>query len=224
MSLFWRLLAAHFLIDFTLQTGWFLRNKDKAYAIALHSFLFVIAGIFFVYPLLLADATIVVTVLGLGIWHFIVDFIKSQIAREKGSDLYLFLADQFIHIFSIWMINLLLYYHKFPLESKYYPSIAMAIFAIWGVPILIFLIKKKFIEKQTIKHNYVHREKANTLSMVERAGIYIAIVLGNWFFLGLLLAIIIRIYLFTSSKEKKFPIANWGLAGFLALAIRFVRV
>jgi hypothetical protein len=101
-----RLLVAHFLSDFILQSSTMAEKKDKE-------------GKYFWLHIAITSITLIVLLWDWHLWpvfvfvivsHLIIDAIKSRLKDKgifKGKEIYIFLADQFLHlliIFIVWLV------------------------------------------------------------------------------------------------------------------------
>ncbi|MDF1610435.1 DUF3307 domain-containing protein [Hoeflea sp. YIM 152468] len=93
------LLIAHLLGDFTLQTEFMAMNKKRISVLALHILIITVLG-------MLAIGQFDWKLLGtLALTHFLIDFIK---ARNNGSNLTWFVADQSAHVAVLVALSILL--------------------------------------------------------------------------------------------------------------------
>ncbi|MBN2542217.1 DUF3307 domain-containing protein [bacterium] len=226
MDLFWRFLLAHFIADFPLQNRAIRNIKHKWYGVLLHSLIFGILCIFAIVNFGAGDFTwpyfyipkiwLVIGILTVS--HFIIDRIKYLIAARIGKEtLYLFLADQVIHI---GLIYLLVTWMGIIFPSRtYFRLLSLAVLAIWGLPIIIFLIKAQIKEGGTEPIAQI-KEEWQRVAFFERSLLFLGLVLGTlrayFFFVFVAIAIIIRILLKLNKDNVKIPVWEWISTVFIA--------
>lgn len=109
MFLFWRLLLAHLVSDFPLQTGWIFREKTThRWGVAYHGSLAGILGFAVLWPYLRFPRTWIVLLV---LWLFHILFDKGKIAlntRAVRARWLVFVGDQVFHVASIWAASLLI--------------------------------------------------------------------------------------------------------------------
>jgi hypothetical protein len=109
MFLFWRLLLAHLVADYPLQTGWIFREKtEHAWGVVYHGSVagilgFALAGPYLKYP----KAWLVL--IGLWLFHIFLDKGKTLLNSKAVRSWWLvFIADQALHVCSVWIAAVLI--------------------------------------------------------------------------------------------------------------------
>lgn len=192
------LFLAHLVGDFLLQTSSLAKKKQKsAWMMALHS---LINGA--VSYLLLANWTIWLVPLIITVSHFLIDFAKS---RFKKDSLWLFLADQVLHL-SIILLLVVLYLLPNNINSYWFqnfPKIAPVITVMLSSLILLtfaggvfvgYCVRpfqdqiKSYYEK--LKKNPVEglKEGGKVIGWLERLLIFVFVLTGQYAGVGFLIA------------------------------------
>ena len=99
MSLFYRLLLAHVIADFPLQTKQIFNIKmNTEWGVLLHTFIVLIFSILFTFPYL-ENLKIIVVLLIIFLSHTIIDKIKQKHSKKEDTpNLKIFLLDQVLHL------------------------------------------------------------------------------------------------------------------------------
>jgi len=107
--MFWRLLLAHVITDFLLQTKNAVGNKTCFKANLLHGFILLIVSSLVFIDLL--DLKILLMLVSISVVHSIIDFFKSTIDSTLNVkwSWFIFLADQALHLLSIFALLSLFY-------------------------------------------------------------------------------------------------------------------
>ncbi|HAJ32244.1 MAG TPA: hypothetical protein DCK79_02575 [Candidatus Atribacteria bacterium] len=99
MFLFYRLLLAHIIADFPLQTKQIFKVKmNTKWGVLLHSSIVLIFSIFFAFPYL-EDPKVIIVLWVIFLSHTVIDKIKLDYSKKNANqDIKVFLLDQFLHI------------------------------------------------------------------------------------------------------------------------------
>jgi hypothetical protein len=100
--MFWRLLLAHLLGDYPLQSEWLIENKRRFWGLSLH-----IAIHLAVMVLVVGVASIEAwpKLLVLALFHFILDLTKSRLfSRWPKMEALQYVVDQILHILAIFLV------------------------------------------------------------------------------------------------------------------------
>ncbi|MDD2284330.1 MAG: DUF3307 domain-containing protein [Paludibacter sp.] len=98
-----RILVAHFIADFVLQSTTMAKKKDK-YGVKSTYFWFHIGIHVLILALILWNYHLWPVLLGISVGHFLIDAIKTRIARTST---YVFIVDQTLHvviIIAVWLV------------------------------------------------------------------------------------------------------------------------
>lgn len=195
MEIFWRLVLAHLLTDFTFQTDYIAFWKRKEFLGGIiHSFIFFIIASILCYNDL---NTIWIDTLGfikipgwialllLTLFHFIEDEWRIRSIRRDNSldSLFFFLWDQFIHL--IFILSF------FPPKYGFYPEKWVLIGILFVLithftSILIYYIEKDLLNKNEIDI------KIKYYTIIERLIIGLTFLLPGLWFLSFILVITLR--------------------------------
>ncbi|MFQ5905840.1 MAG: DUF3307 domain-containing protein [bacterium] len=104
MFLFWRLLFAHLVADFPLQTGWVFREKtEHTWGVVFHGGVAGVLGLALAWPYLRFPRTWVV-LLALWLFHILLDKGKILLnGRTVRGRWLVFVGDQALHVASVWV-------------------------------------------------------------------------------------------------------------------------
>ncbi len=194
--MFWRLLLAHVITDFLLQTKNVVGNKTRFKANLIHGFILLVTSSVVFLDLL--DFRILLMLFSISVLHGIIDYLKSSLDRTLGNrwSWVIFLADQALHIFSILAMLSLFY----PLKSlllidQFY---LLAAGTNW-LKFLIFLILitaggsyftasvcKRFAEKLDQQDSL--ENAGQYIGILERIIIAASILIGRYEIIGFLIA------------------------------------
>lgn len=98
--LFWRLILAHLLADFVLQTAWVAEHKRRPKALLLHGLAYLLCSLLLVWSSL--DPALALMLLALTALHQGVDFLKDRVGQALPQLAWLWFAlDQAAHLLSI---------------------------------------------------------------------------------------------------------------------------
>ena len=140
-GLFWRLYSAHLFADFTLQTPTILEQKGTLRGTLVHSLLVLAAATIVVIQPALFRPILFIMLAALFALHFATDWLKSMIGDVPARlGLVLFAADQLVHIGVILMLSALFGWGYYYGPVPPFVRLALAIFAIWTAPIVIYII------------------------------------------------------------------------------------
>jgi len=170
MFLFYRLLLAHIIADFPLQTKQIFKVKmNTEWGVLLHTIIILIFSILFAFPYLEAPKVIII------LWviflsHTVIDKIKLDYSKKNANqDIKIFLLDQFLHIsiiaalsfnfekiyllispFNNAFLNYLIHLYN---NDIFIISLIGYIATIFFIPILLIYIKEEDVLYKTKKLN-----------------------------------------------------------------------
>jgi len=106
MFLFYRLLLAHIIADFFLQTDKIFKVKmNTKWGVLVHTFIILMFSIFLVFPYLDRLRVIIILII-IFISHTIIDKIKLDYSKKTGDqNVKIFLLDQVLHIGIIYLLT-----------------------------------------------------------------------------------------------------------------------
>jgi hypothetical protein len=217
MGLFWRILASRFIVDFIIQSNWLQNVRRRWFSLAIHSFLLLAVGFFFLRMTLFEDPAIIQVLLISTLFDLAIGVIRMFKIRRREIDLSYFLIDQLVFALSIYTLcsgNIDILFPAVPGGAM--PEIAMSIFAIWGTPIVINLWKGSYGKSKERHSFFENAEEFRILQMIERSSIFIAITMGGYFSLIGFLALVARIAIMSKLGKLKIPLASWVIVSSLA--------
>jgi len=219
-ALFWRLYAAHLFADFPLQTPAIVTRKGKIRGLLIHTALVLLTTTVVIFPLALYRPILWTLPIVITASHFLVDYLKSLVKNVDGkSSFILFIMDQSAHLgFTLLFTSIYAWGYSYGNPVPYF-EFALAIFAIWGGPILVFQIKCliKKVEEVT-----VYREPFPRFAIIERALLFLGLLSSSiWLLLaGIIIPIVIRGLLLLNEENVPLPAFEWLIAIVLALSAR----
>lgn len=223
MNVFWLLILAHLIADFPLQS-------DKVYAIRLNckwGFLLHI-GIYFItnlivsFPLLKFSA-FWFAVLFLTATHLVEDWLKVALTKKTVQDsIFIFLIDQLIHLFLIWLASFVLFKIPEPeisnqfMANNFYNQKSLLIlialvFSVFSGGILIYYIRKCIHQIKTNDFTssvQFPKIKKRRMGYFERFVATCAIILGGWFLILVPSAFIPRLIMYRKNDLQEFLMVN----------------
>jgi len=225
MVLFWRLLLAHLIADFPLQTdAVFAVKKEKRWGVLLHSILFGLVAILLAKPFL-GSGAVWSGLIVLWLLHTAIDKTKLiLVSGRRGDHLVYFLSDQVLHIAALALASSVLIripqvtaiaqgpasdVHLFKLGAAYVVSI-------WASPLLCFYCDGAFSPRKMGFKAY-QPPHWRILGYVER-GMFTAIVaLGGALFFLIPIAFLPRVSIWYFAGKRDF--SRWELILGSAMAI-----
>lgn len=228
LFLFWRLILAHLLADFILQTNAIYNLKIKTiWGQALHGAVLFFTAVILTLPNLghpiLWAYLFLVTLL-----HMIQDTIKSKYFKEFLYPFWPFMADQIMHILVIATIFI------FPLPKTivYIPShealiylLIGYIFATWQATYFIDTFKKTFLKNHINLKNstdkYFVSAPEKYYGIIERVIFTTLAFFGGWFYLLILPAALGR-FLFKNLRSSSTSILGLILSLITASVLRLL--
>ncbi len=213
MALLWRLLMAHFLGDFTFQSEWFFKHKNKTLARVYHGLLVGAITLLISLPYMefhgSVNLPLILLLITITITHIGIDILKLKLTLAKNREtLLLFLTDQALHLTIIYVGFSLL-----PPQTYHEPYIVLKLltfifFTLWVTPIIVRIIDAEF--KKTYIQPYTYfREKWRGLSLYERGCLFIGAGFMGYYLLLLPLAVLPRLFMKANYHETEIPLKNW---------------
>jgi len=170
MFLFYRLLLAHIIADFPMQTNQIFKVKTNTeWGVLIHTLIVLLFSILFTFPYLEAPKVIII------LWviflsHTVIDKIKLEYSKKNANqDIKIFLLDQFLHIsiiaalsFNFEKIYLLIspfnnaflnYLIQLYNNDIFIISLIGYIATIFFIPVLLIFIKEEDISYEPKKLN-----------------------------------------------------------------------
>lgn len=224
MFIFWRLVLAHLLTDFTFQTNTVARwKRESVWGTIFHSFLFTGCGFVLTWQyltdiwIIFQQGTIIlqgwVCIILISISHFLEDEWRVWTITKLNSpdSFYFFLWDQFIHLVLIFTFS--------PIISG--PIIEQWVFL--GI-ILILLTNFStifiyFLEKDVFGKAEVPGGKEKYLPMIERITVAIGLFLGRYFLFLIPTIIAIRFLIQWRWQNNNISWLHIGMNYFLGITL-----
>ena len=217
MYFFWRLLLAHLLGDFTFQTNRIARwKRENISGVFFHVLIFLFFAVAINYQYL-PSPRFALTLLILSATHVIEDQwrVISVTKYHSHDNIFLFLYDQFIHLLLIFVLAPT--DPPFAVTEKWVYLLIILVVAAQFTTILIYYLKKLFLEKAAI----VDQEKYHGIA--ERLVVVGAFLIpGKWYWLVLpliiLLVVIERFSLKKTQPNLDYSALNLVVSNIMAAA------
>jgi len=225
MVLFWRLLLAHVIADFPLQTdAVFAIKKEKRWGVLLHGTIFGLVAILLAQPFL-KSGTAWAGLIILWLLHIAIDKTKLIFVGGRRADhLAYFLLDQALHIGTISLVSLYLN-RVLPVTTTVADSTAdlyliklgiAYIVSVWASPLICYYVQAA-LSPRKIEFNAWQPVLWRMLGYVERGMLTAIMILGGKLFFLTPVAFLPRISLSVFANEK--PFSLWELVLGSAIAI-----
>jgi hypothetical protein len=157
--MFWHLMFAHLLADYVLQSTWMVANKSKLGILILHAaihlgtlFVVVGGGRQLVWPYLLL----------LVLFHFLVDFGKKYLNQIRPKWIVApYIADQFIHYLSLWVMAVWIDSQFDPLPLPFtrtvflFASVYLLVTYVWYISERIFAYADLSYRKEVVDQFWI---------------------------------------------------------------------
>tara|TARA_R110000868_G_scaffold210518_1_gene460574 strand:- start:8470 stop:9186 length:717 start_codon:yes stop_codon:yes gene_type:complete len=233
LTLFIKLILAHFLGDFLFQPEkWVIHKEEHKHK---SKFLYWHILVHFGSLLLVLQVNFKywLGVLIIVISHYLIDVIKLHLKSKLNSRI-LFVLDQLAHIIIIAIVVNIYEPYQLQIQTLYSPEILLLITNIIGVTIVSSIIMKTIISKWSLEENSNQESLPNAgayIGMLERLFIFVFIVVQYWEGIGFLLAAksVFRFSDLSKSKDRKLTeyiligtLISFGLAFLFGIEYVFV--
>ncbi len=212
-----KLLIAHFLGDFVLQTNSFTKKKEKHQLksphLYIHALIHGTLALLFLYDFEYWWAALLIATT-----HLIIDAGKLKFTNKKNAR-WLFLVDQVLHILVIYIVYVVItqvhILDAFEIPDKIWLFLLCAIFLTSPVAIMlkVFFTRWKLDEKDTGIDSLKNAGK--WIGMIERLLVFIFIISGNFGAVGFLLTAKSVFRFGDLSKAKNMKLTEYVLIGTL---------
>ncbi|MGB6370490.1 MAG: DUF3307 domain-containing protein [Atribacterota bacterium] len=187
MFLFYRLLLAHIIADFPMQTNQIFKVKmNTEWGVLIHTLIVLIFSIFFTFPYL-EDPKVVIILLVIFLSHTVIDKLKMEYSKKtKNQSIRILLLDQALHIAIIVVLTFNFtesYLLSFPFNSVFLNylidiynsdifiiSLIGYIASVFFIPILLMHIKEEGIptNSQILKKQKIINIKIPTNQTIDK--------------------------------------------------------
>lgn len=217
MNLIWLLVLAHFVADFPLQSDKIFALKSKyKWGLLPHIFISFLASLIVAFPYIQSIHFWYVVSL-LAAIHLLLDWLKLHATQKlMGDSIFIFLLDQFLHLFFIWLVCTRLIHVPSPpinnqpllsfyLDRKVSIILSGLIFAVFGGRVLIHYLQGIVLRLANDSNQTINRPlkfKMRDWGYLERFFATLGIILGGWFLLLIPLSLLPRLRLLKSSNDR----------------------
>jgi hypothetical protein len=226
MALFWRLLLAHLVADFPLQTdAVFSVKKEKGWGVLLHGTLFGLVAVLLARPFLRSGA-VWGGLLILWLLHMVIDKAKLiLIGRGREDHLAYFLLDQLLHIGFVGLISMVLSRTSHVASITAGPAADIRLIkltiayvvSIWASSLLCFYTQAAF-SPQKMRFQAYQPFLWRLLGYVERGMLTAIVASGGKVFFLIPLAFLPRVGLSISEGQRNYPLWELALGSAIAIA------
>lgn len=222
MDIFWRLLFAHMLADFTLQTNWINMMKRKSVkGIFIHVFIHIVVTMFLVSDYLndtwfnvagikLKGYFIIILLYFL---HLLIDYTRAYIIK-KGiypDNTFNFIADQIFHIYFIFIFTP---FNNVPANFGGEKLIIILTFLVLVTHTTTIFIY--FIEKDLYGLPFPSFDQKYFM-IIERIILWAFFLIKGWFWLPFWIAWVFQLYYFKNKKTIDITNLNFYLSIFITV-------
>ncbi|WP_268224607.1 DUF3307 domain-containing protein [Sinomicrobium oceani] len=205
MVLLLKLLLAHLIGDFILQSDrWVKEKEEKKLAsgkLYIHALLHALLTFLFLW-----DITFWYIPMIIGITHFFIDAAKLLLQRP-GNKRFLFFADQLLHLLVIFIMWCLMLGAPpaFSWSAKQLLLLTGALFLTFPTSIIIKVIISVYTPKTEMEKDDSLENAGKYIGILERLLVFVFIVSGHWEGVGFLIAAksIFRFSDLTQAKDRK---------------------
>ncbi|PIA80325.1 hypothetical protein BFR04_16800 [Gaetbulibacter sp. 4G1] len=233
LTLFIKLILAHFIGDFLLQPQkWVIHketHKHKSKFLYWHILVHLCALIL----VLQIDFKYWLGILIIIISHYIIDIIKLNLKSLLNNRL-LFALDQLAHLIMIALVVSIYEPYDFSIDTLYNPKFLLLVTSILGVTVVSSIIMRTIISKWYLKEDSNDESLENAgsyIGMLERLFVFAFIITQHWEGIGFLLAAksVFRFGDLSKAKDRKLTeyiligsLLSFGLAILFGIGYEYV--
>ncbi|WP_339916479.1 DUF3307 domain-containing protein [Yeosuana marina] len=208
LTLFIKLILAHFLGDFLFQSEKWVIHKEKHKHKSKFLYWHILVHLGTLLLVLQANINYWLGILIIVISHYSIDLIKLHLLNSKLNTRLLFTLDQLAHLAIIAIVVNMYEPYSFKIETIYNPQFLLFITNILGVTVVSSIIMKTIISKWYLEENTNKdslKDAGAYIGMLERLFIFAFIALHYWEGIGFLLAAksVFRFGDLSKSKDRK---------------------
>ena len=207
LSLFIKLILAHFLGDFLFQPDQWVKHKEQYKYKSKFLYWHILVHLGSLLLVLQADFKYWLGMVLIIVSHYIIDILKLLL-KSKINPRLLFSLDQALHIMVIAIVVNIYEPYNLNIESFYSSQVLLLITNVIGVTAVSSIIMKTIISKWYLEENTSQESLQNAgayIGMLERLFIFVFIALNYWEGIGFLLAAksVFRFGDLSKSKDRK---------------------
>ena len=223
MNLFWLLLLAHFIADFPLQSDKIFALKSKyKWGVLPHIFISFITNLVVAFPYL-GFKNFWYAIFFLSSIHFLLDWFKVVLTKSFLRDsMFIFLFDQMLHVFFIWLTCFYLFDIPQPdiknkLITNYYLNrkviliLTGLVFSMFGGGVLIHYIRKiihRIKTKDSGEQVVFPKINKRRIGYIERFFSTFGVIFGGWLLILVPLAFLPRIVILGKTENQEYLVIN----------------
>ncbi len=233
LTLFIKLILAHFIGDFLLQPQkWVIHKttyKHKSKFLYWHMLVHLCALIL----VLQINFSYWLGILIIIVSHYIIDIIKLNL-KSLLNDRLLFGIDQLAHLIVIALVVSIYEPYEFSIDTLYNPAFLLLVTSVLGVTVVSSIIMRTIISKWYLKEDSNEESLENAgayIGMLERLFVFAFIITQHWEGIGFLLAAksVFRFGDLSKAKDRKLTeyiligsLLSFGLAILFGLGYTYV--
>ncbi|MCD6098884.1 DUF3307 domain-containing protein [bacterium] len=203
MAIFYRLLLAHLLADFPLQTRELYSLRSKGIIGVLpHGGVFLSTAFFVLFPYWDVPVYLLL-ILALALSHVAVDYAKVKLESRRKDSALLFFGDQGIHILLLFIGSLVVP----PIPDKgmvKFELLCLAVFVIWVLPYIEHYLRVARVSNVSV--GFIR------LGIFERGMFFLGVIISGWYLLLIPVGVLPRIWRALNIPGTKFPLLDWLIA------------
>lgn len=200
MAIFYRLLLAHLLADFPLQTKELYNLRSKGITGVLpHGGVFLFAAFFALFPHWDVPVYLLL-IFALAVLHIAVDYAKVKLQSRRKDSALLFFGDQGIHILLLFIGSLVVP----PIADKgtvKFELLCLAVFVIWVLPYIEHYLGVARVSDASTR--FIR------LEVFERGMLFLGVTISGWYLLLIPVGVLPRIWKLLNIPGTKLPLLDW---------------
>ncbi len=225
MVLFWRLLLAHLVADFPLQTdAVFAVKKETRWGVILHGTLFGLVAVLLARPFLAVRATWL-CLIALWVFHTAVDRSKLiLVGRGRADHVVYFLLDQMLHAGSIGLASFFL--NRIPqvavISQESVADVSLVqvgiayVASVWLSPVISYYAHQA-VSPEKVSFKFYQPPLWRMIGYIERGMLTASAAWGGYIFFLIPLVFLPRLVLSLHLKERQFSLWELFLGSGMAL-------
>jgi hypothetical protein len=234
MIIFVKLLLAHLIGDFMLQSKSWIEDKNKYKGKSTKLYLHVLIHGALV-MLLFFDLSYWPLALGIMILHFLIDWAKLSFQKPTDKTFW-FVFDQFLHVLVIVILTLIWIYPEMSwlnsLQSlQFWAYLTALVFLIFAVSIIMNVLLYKWSSQIIDEENQSLSDAGKYIGILERILVFVFIITDHWEAVGFLITAksVFRFGDLKESKDRKLTeyiligtLLSFGFAILTSLAFQYL--
>ncbi|MDO1500970.1 DUF3307 domain-containing protein [Winogradskyella maritima] len=202
-----KLLIAHFIGDFFLQSKASVKHKEKYKLASYHLYLHIVIHIGLMF-LVLWDVSNWALILSIALTHLAIDVGKILLQTKKNKRI-VFFVDQILHVLSIIILTSVFlndgYTFDIQFDARTWLILTLALFLTRPTSFIMKTIFTKWNISKLTKDNASLKDAGNYIGILERLLVFVFIITNHWEAVGFLITAksVFRFGDISNSKERQ---------------------